>query len=254
MTFGSIQLNDAPLGRRRRRDLRRRGARAVRHHEHFRRLGAVGVDQAERRFVGRDLRLVRAGHRRDLRARAAVDRQRVEVPLARMLLGAGDVELLAVARQRRAGDLPLAGRQLLRLRRRVGRRRACRGASSRRAPRGTRRACCRAGTRRRTIRSRRPPRGSTRRRAACRRRGSCRCRGRAATYQRSLLSAERAPATASLPSSDTSGIDQRISRSAFLPGACDGGCVGPHDRRWSAAAAPRPAARSCRPPRRSCRS
>src|SRR5204862_1852373 len=51
-----------------------------------------------------------------------------------------------------------------------------------------------------------------------------------ATYQRSLLSADRAPATASLPSSDTSGIDQRISRSAFLPGAPGAVVVGPSTR------------------------
>src|SRR5205823_7220623 len=42
--------------------------------------------------------------------------------------------------------------------------------------------------------------------------------GSSATYQRSLLSADRAPATANLPSSDSSGIDQRISRSARWPG------------------------------------
>ena len=45
--------------------------------------------------------------------------------------------------------------------------------------------------------------------------------GSIATYQRSLLSADRALATAYVPSSDTSGIDQRTSRSAFL-GVADG--------------------------------
>jgi hypothetical protein len=49
--------------------------------------------------------------------------------------------------------------------------------------------------------------------------------GSTATYQRSLLSADRAPDTTYFPSPETSGIDQRTSRSAFLPAV--GGWLGP---------------------------
>jgi hypothetical protein len=54
----------------------------------------------------------------------------------------------------------------------------------------------------------------------------------------------------SLPSSDTSGIDQRISRSAFLPGACDGRLPSASVRSALAAVGcgSSPAARSCRRP------
>ena len=110
-------LERSPGLGRRRRDLRRRRAGRVRHHVHLRRLVAVGEHQAQRRLVRRHLGLIRAGHRRDLRARAAVDRQRVEVPLAGMLFARRQVELPAVARDFRRRHLPLPRRQLHRLRR-----------------------------------------------------------------------------------------------------------------------------------------
>ena len=87
----------------------------VGHHVHLRRLVAVREDQAQRRLVRRDFGLIRAGHGRNLRARTAVDRQRVEMPLAGMLFARGDVELLAVAGNLRRRDLPFARSQLNRL-------------------------------------------------------------------------------------------------------------------------------------------
>ena len=86
----------SPLGRRRRRHLLRRRARRVGHQEHFGRLVAVGIHDAEHRVVRRYLCFVGTGRRRDPRAGAAVDGHRVELPLARVDFRARDVELLRV--------------------------------------------------------------------------------------------------------------------------------------------------------------
>ena len=82
------------------------------------------------------------------RARAAVDAHRVEVPLARMLLGRLDVERRAIRREfdrGRSRTCPVVS--FLRSGGAADWYRRCRGASSRRARRGTTRAGCPAASR-----------------------------------------------------------------------------------------------------------
>ena len=75
----------------------------------------------DRAVVGRHDAGVAAGHRRQLRARAAVDRHRVDVPLAGMHFARRQVEMLLVLRQRRRFDFPLPLRELPRRARGRGR-------------------------------------------------------------------------------------------------------------------------------------
>jgi hypothetical protein len=77
-------LEGSPFLRRRRRHLLCRRSGAIRHHEHFVRLVAVGIDEADRRVVGRNLPGIAAGHRRQLRPLAAIHRHRVQVSFTRM--------------------------------------------------------------------------------------------------------------------------------------------------------------------------
>ena len=63
---------------------------------------------------------MRAGRRRQSRAGAAVDRQRVDLAIAGVGLGRRDQELRAVGRELRVGDLPGAARELARRRLRRG--------------------------------------------------------------------------------------------------------------------------------------
>ena len=102
------------------RHLRRGGARLVRHDVHLVRLGARGIDQTECAVVGRRFTRGAADHRRQLRALAAIDRHRVDVPFAGMGFGARDVELRPVRGQLDIVDFPMPLCELPRRRLRRG--------------------------------------------------------------------------------------------------------------------------------------
>ena len=108
MSCGSIHLNDRHSSVGDRRHLLRGRAGAVRHQVHLGRLRRGRVDQ--RRTCCRRATTsprARAGHRRELRRARRRRRHRVDVALARMHLGAGDVERLPVGRQRRPRRSPI---------------------------------------------------------------------------------------------------------------------------------------------------
>ena len=106
---GLIQLNDEPLGRRRRGHLHALRARLA--EEDL----AGTVHERERvghlLFIGREHHLVAAFADGELRARAARDRHLPEIAVERRGLARVEVETLLVARERDVVHLPLAARE-----------------------------------------------------------------------------------------------------------------------------------------------
>ncbi len=104
-------LERPPFLDRRRGDLARRRSLLIRGEVHLRGLVAVGVQDAEHLIVGRHVADIRPRHGREFRPLPAVDRQRVEVPLARVALAGGEIEALPVSRERDGRNLEPAARQ-----------------------------------------------------------------------------------------------------------------------------------------------